>query len=112
MAAPTPRSGDHRSPAAPRHGTDLCTGQTAGLTDWPIERIAQVVKPDDAQRAALNELKGATANALEVLEAACPTALSSTPTGRIDAMGLRLDAMLQAVKLLRPAIENVLPVAQ
>jgi hypothetical protein len=77
------------------------------LTDWPIERIAQVVEPDDAQRAALDDLKGATAKALEVLEAACPTALSSTPTGRIEAMGVRLDAMLQAVKLLRPAIEKV-----
>jgi hypothetical protein len=88
-------------------GTDLCSGQTAGLTDWPIERIAQVVEPDDAQRAALDDLKGATAKALEVLEAACPTALSSTPTGRIEAMGVRLDAMLQAVKLLRPAIEKV-----
>jgi hypothetical protein len=87
-------------------GTDLCSGQTAGLTDWPIERIAQVVEPVDAQRAALDDLKGATAKALEVLEAACPTALSSTPTGRIEAMGLRLDAMLQAVKNLRPAIEN------
>jgi LTXXQ motif family protein len=88
-------------------GTDLCSGQTAGLTDWPIERIAQVVEPDDAQRAALDDLKGATAKALEVLEAACPAALSSTPTGRIEAMGVRLDAMLQAVKLLRPAIEKV-----
>ena len=39
-------------------GTDLCSGQTAGLTDWPIERIAQAVEPDDAQRAALDDLKG------------------------------------------------------
>ena len=61
----------------------------------PIERITQVVEPDDAQRAALDDLKGATAKSLEVLEAACPTALSSTPTGRIEDMGLRLDAMLR-----------------
>jgi len=27
--------------------SDLCTGQTAGLTDWPIERIAQTVEPSD-----------------------------------------------------------------
>src|SRR5215831_5386133 len=37
-------------------GADLCSGQTAGLTDWPIERIAQTVEPNDAQRAALDEL--------------------------------------------------------
>jgi len=95
-----------KSGAARAVGTDLCNGQTAGLTDWPIERIAQTVEPDHTQRAALDELKGATAKALDVLKAACPTELSSTPTGRIQAMGLRLDAMLQAVRILRPAIEK------
>jgi LTXXQ motif family protein len=97
----SPKSGSARAV-----GTDLCSGQTAGLTDWPIERIAQVVEPDDAQRATLDELKGATAKALDILAAACPTELPSTPTGRIEAMGLRLDAMLQSVRILRPAIEK------
>src|SRR5215831_14346051 len=76
-------------------GADLCSGQTAGLTDWPIERIAQTVEPNDAQRAVLDELKTATAQALDILKAACPAALPSTPTGRIEAMHQRLDAMLQ-----------------
>src|SRR6266545_595277 len=38
-------------------GADLCSGPTAGLTDWPIERIAQTVEPND------DELKAATAQA-------------------------------------------------
>src|SRR5262249_2339446 len=50
-------------------GADLCSGQTAGLTDWPIERIAQTIEPNDAQRAALDELKDATAKALDILKA-------------------------------------------
>ena len=85
---------------------DLCSGQTAGLTDWPIERIAQTVEPNDAQRAILDELKNATAQALDQLRAVCPTALPSTPTGRIEAMGQRLDAMLAAVRTVRPVIEK------
>jgi ABC-type transporter MlaC component len=85
-------------------GADLCSGQTAGLTDWPIERIAQTVEPNDAQRAALDQLKDATAKALDILKAACPTALPSTPTGRIEAMRQRLEAMLQAVRTVRPAL--------
>jgi hypothetical protein len=85
---------------------DLCSGQTAGLTDWPIERIAQTVEPNDAQRAVLDELKAATAQALDILKAACPTALPSTPTGRIEAMHQRLDAMLQAVRTVRPVVEK------
>jgi len=87
-------------------GADLCSGQTAGLTDWPIERIAQTVEPNDAQRAALDELKDATAKALDILKAACPTALPSTPTGRIEAMRKRLEPMLQAVRTVRPALEK------
>jgi LTXXQ motif family protein len=85
---------------------DLCSGQTAGLTDWPIERIAQTVEPNDAQRAVLDELKDATARALDILNAACPTALPSTPTGRIEAMRQRLDAMLQAVRTVQAVVEK------
>jgi histone H3/H4 len=79
---------------------------SAGLTDWPIERIAQTVEPNDAQRAVLDELKDATARALDILKVACPTALPSTPTGRIEAMRQRLDAMLQAVRTVRPMVEK------
>ena len=58
------------------------------------------------KRAVLDELKDATAKALDILKAACPTALPSTPTGRIEAMRQRLDAMLQAVRTVRPALEK------
>ncbi len=90
----------------PAVATALCSGQTAGLTDWPIEQIAQTVEPDDAQRAALDELKNAIAQALDILKASCPTDLPSTPTGRIEAMRARLDGMLQAVRTIRPAMET------
>jgi hypothetical protein len=105
------RSGRGRSeargiPAGRSIEADLCSGQTAGLTDWPIERISQTVEPNDDQRAILDELRTATAKALDQLNAACPTALPSTPTGRIEAMRQRLDAMLAAVRTVRPALEK------
>jgi histone H3/H4 len=99
--------GGRGSANAPRSvEADLCSGQTAGLTDWPIERIAQTVEPNDAQRAVLDELKDATAKALDILKAACPTSLPSTPTGRVEAMRQRLEAMLQAVRTVRPVVEK------
>ena len=102
-----PRLEDRRRSDSGRSvSADLCSGQTAGLTDWPIERIAQTVEPDDAQRAALDGLKDATAKALDILKASCPTELPSTPTGRIEAMRLRLQAMLQAVRIVRPAVDK------
>src|SRR5205823_707245 len=44
--------------------------------------------------------------ALDILKGACPTALPSTPTGRIEAMRQRLEAMLAAVRTVRPVVEK------
>lgn len=84
----------------------ICTGETAGLTDWPIERIAETVNPDETQRAALDELRDATGSALKVLQSACPDDLPSTPVGRTAAMRQRLEAMREAVQIVRPALEK------
>ena len=97
------------SPSAPQAETDLaqiCAERRSGLTEWPIERIAQVVEPDDAQRSALNEFKDATAQAVTRLLSACPTQLPSTPTGRLAAMRMRLEIMLQAVEIVQPALDK------
>ncbi len=83
----------------------ICSGETSGLTDWPIERIAQQVGPTDAQRSLLDQLKDATAQAVNLLQSACPTDLPSTPTGRLAAMRRRIEPMLQALQIVRPALE-------
>ena len=83
-----------RQPPSAEVSSGLCVGQTAGVTDWRINEIAQIVEPDEAQRAALEELKTAMAKAVDLLKAGCPTDLPSTPTGRIEAMRVRLSAML------------------
>jgi hypothetical protein len=83
----------------------ICSGQASGLTDFPIERIAQQVGPTNEQRSLLNQLKDATAQAVNVLKSACPTDLPSTPTGRLAAMRQRIEPMLQAVQLVRPALD-------
>ena len=96
------------SAAAPvvRTRTDVCkTNSATSLTSWPIEQIAQAVEPTDAQRTALENLRTATAQALDVLKTACPNDLPSTPTGRIAAMQKRLAVMLLAVRTVRPAME-------
>jgi hypothetical protein len=91
---------------AVRTRTDVCKTDTASsLTDWPIEQIVQAVEPTDAQSAALEILRTATAKALDVLKTACPNDLPSTPIGRIAAMQKRLGVMLLAVRTVRPALD-------
>jgi len=85
---------------------EVCSNTASELTQWPIERISQVVQPTDAQRAALEELKSESAKAITLLKGACPTDLPSIPTGRLAAMQTRLEAMLVAVKTVHPALDR------
>jgi hypothetical protein len=95
-----------RGPAGGGAMAQICTGETAGLTDWPVERIAEAVNPDDTQRAALNDLRDAAGHAVEQMRSACPDDLPSTPAGRMAAMRQRLEAMRAAVQIVRPALEK------
>jgi hypothetical protein len=87
-------------------GTDICSEQSEGLADFPIKRIAQQVQPDQNQQPLLDDLKAVTAEALDGLRAACPSDLPSTPTGRLAAMRSRVEAMLEAVRVIDPALQK------
>jgi len=91
---------------AERHAAGVCSDKASELTDWPIERISEIVQPSDAQRASLDELKLASAKAIDMLKAACPNDLPSIPTGRLAAMESRLQVMLAAVQTVRPALDR------
>ncbi len=106
---PLPRgaiTGSVATGAAAGGMAQICSGQASGLTDWPIERIAQQVQPTAEQRSLLDQLKDATAQAVNLLQSSCPTDLPSTPTGRLAAMRQRIEPMLQAVQIVRPALEQ------
>jgi hypothetical protein len=92
-------TGSSQPSAALLGGSQICSGQAQGLTDFPIERIAQLVNPDGHQRALLNDLQAATAKAVNILQANCPNELPSTPTGRAAGMRSWVEAMLQAVQV-------------
>jgi hypothetical protein len=113
---PGPRSGGHRvsSPGhraaradgSERRAAEVCSDDAAQLTAWPIQRISEVVEPTEAQRPALDELRAASAKAIDMLKSGCPKDLPSIPTGRLAAMEGRLQVMLAAVQTVRPALER------
>jgi hypothetical protein len=84
----------------------MCGPRTAGFAEWRLDRLERVIKPTDAQRAKFDEFKAASNKAAEAMRAACPTDVPTTMVGRMEAMEKRLDAMLQAVKTVRPALET------
>src|SRR5207244_5029159 len=89
-----------------RRAAEVCSDDATQLTNWPLERISEVVQPTDAQRPALDELRAANAKAVDMLKARCPRDLPSTPAGRLAAMESRLQVMLAAVQTVRPALER------
>jgi LTXXQ motif family protein len=97
----------HAAEAAPVAGSNapICSGQTGALP-VAIERLAQFLGPNQEQQVLLDGLKGANMEALNILQAACPSDLPSTPPGRLAAMRIRVEAMLAAARTIEPALLN------
>ena len=68
--------------------------------------IAQVIKPTDKQRSALDALNAATTKAADFFKENCPTAEPLTPPTRVAAIEYRLKTMLEAIKIVEPALDN------
>jgi LTXXQ motif family protein len=85
--------------------TGSCNAAQPGATDWPSDAIERNVKPTDAQRANLTSLQDATTKAADILKASCAPTEARTPPARLDAVGARLDAILQAIGTVRPPLD-------
>jgi hypothetical protein len=68
--------------------------------------IEQAVRPSGSRRAALDDLKDASAKATETLQSACPKGISTTPLARLDVLQKRVYAMAKSVKMVRPAMKH------
>jgi hypothetical protein len=95
-----------RSSVSARTLQQLCGTPDKGVTAWPLADIARAVRPTPEQRALLDELKAAAANAAGVFKDSCAETYALTPAGRLRAMMNRISATLEAVKIVRPALEN------
>jgi len=84
----------------------VCSQKGGNLIDLPVQRIEQVIQPTAQQQSAFDDLKKATQNASDKLQSSCPTAIPLSPVARLDAVETRLKAMADAIKSVRPALEN------
>jgi hypothetical protein len=84
--------------------TALCDPRAASFAQLPVDRIERATQPTAQQEAAFETLKAASASAAASLEASCPTKMPQTPVERVDAVEMRLNAMAQAAKDVRPAL--------
>jgi LTXXQ motif family protein len=85
---------------------EACKQPKQGLANLPIEKIEDAINPTDAQEAQLNKLQEATTQAVSIMQAACPDETPITPPGRLDVMEKRLQAMIDAAKTVKPALDS------
>jgi hypothetical protein len=85
---------------------ESCNGLAPGATDLPIERIKEVVQPTGEQVAALDDLSSASAKASEIVKSSCPTAVPLTPVARLRTAESRLDAVIQAIDVIRNPLQR------
>jgi hypothetical protein len=108
-AAPSsPRLSGSASPPNYAAVRDLCRQPGSGVTAWPFADIERKVRLNAEQKDLLGEIRKASQDAAAAFKASCPPddAFPMTPPGRLDAMTARLEATLQTVQTVRPALEN------
>ena len=94
-----------------RHGgipslAQMCGDDRSDVAGLPIDQIQQAIQPNEAQRAALDDLANASIQAAAAIRAACPTRVVLTAPGRLAAMQQRLEAMTSGVALVRPPLDK------
>ena len=93
MVLPVPRRSPHFA------ATKLPTSR-----GYQWSAFDEVVKPTGQQQSAFEKLKQTSANVADQPRASCPAQIAESPVARLDEMHSRLNAMVQAVKTLRPTL--------
>jgi hypothetical protein len=92
----------------PRYSTvrQLCGQPGSGVTAWPFGELQKNLGLNEEQRALLADVRTAAKEAEAAFRHSCPSqeAFPLTPPGRLRTMTARLEAVLQAVEIVRPPL--------
>ena len=95
---PSPLDRRHRRvPPLPQ----LCGDDSGEIAGLPIDQIAQAIQPNEAQRAALDDLAKALISAARMIRASCPTQTAFAAPHRLAVMQQRIEAMIKAESALQ-----------
>ena len=83
-----------------------CGLQADQLANLPYDEITRIAAPDDAQRAALEALRGTAALAAQRFAADCPQSVPAAPEVRLEAVEQAIDAATSAFAAVEPALQK------
>ena len=84
----------------------MCGDDSRVIAGLPIEAFQNAIQPNEAQRAALEDLANASKKAAAGLRGACPTDVALTAPGRLAAMQQRIEAMIVAVQTVQGPLDK------
>ncbi|WP_051397096.1 Spy/CpxP family protein refolding chaperone [Bradyrhizobium elkanii] len=84
----------------------MCGDDSRAIAGLPIEAFQNAIQPNEAQRAALEELANASEKAAAGLKASCPTDVALTAPSRLAAMQQRIEAMIVAVQTVQGPLDK------
>jgi hypothetical protein len=96
--------------AAPKNAAplaSLCGDDTDEIDGLPVDRVRPVINPNDAQRAALDDLANASKKASETIAAACSGETPTSAPAQLAAMQQRIEANLAAIKIIQPPLDKL-----
>lgn len=83
----------------------VCQNADASTVDWLTGRIEHVLRPDAAQLASFDKLRGKVAAGAKTIKASCRVADSRSPTTRLAELTQQIWALHDAVVLARHSLE-------
>jgi hypothetical protein len=92
--------------APPEQLVQMCGQDKSDIAGLPLDQIQKAIQPNDAQRAALDDLAKASAKAAQDIKAACPNQIALTAPARLADMQTRIEAMIAAVATVQPPLQK------
>jgi hypothetical protein len=99
----TDRARDASRERGPARACNERTGRRIGRM---LDRMERLTRPAGEQQQAFEKLRDAANRAIEMARAACPTERPITPSGRLAAAEKRLEILLEAIRTVRPALDD------
>jgi hypothetical protein len=97
-AGPGPHGRRHRRVPSLQQ---LCGDDSRDMAGLAIDQMQQAIQPNEALRAALDDLANALIPAAQMIQASCPAQTAFTAPGRLAVMQQRIGAMIMAASAVQ-----------
>ncbi len=81
-----------------------CAQKSLSLRTTPFDRVARVIRLNENQKAALEEVKNAAFESSDALALTCPKNAPASPTKKLDTLVQAINSMATSLTTLRPTM--------